>query len=204
MVLQTNSLSLHTHRSQDEESSSTSPSSQIGSVVVVVAAIVVVVIFSVVVGAMHVSSGARMAHRPLTWMASLSAHVQNTLQPSIGVHSSCSPWHPNVHAHSSEHGYTGPVVVVGAGSVVEATVVVVSGALVDEKIDVTVEKIVVTIPVVVSAFFVVVDTGATHLQQTSSVLSNSFPCSAHISSVNLQKGTQLSWYRPSTYVHSHT
>jgi hypothetical protein len=76
-------------------------------------------------------------------------------------------------------------------------VVVPAGALVDEKIDVTVEKMEVTIPVVVGVFSVVVVTGATHLQQTSSVLSNTFPCPSQSSAVNAQNGTQLSWYRPS-------
>lgn len=96
---------------------------------------------------------------------------------------------------------------VGADGVVVVSVdsvVVVPGAFVDEKIEVTVEKIDVTISVVVSAFTVVVVTGATHLQQTSSVLSKTFPCSSQISSVSLQNGTQLSWYKPSTYVHSQT
>jgi len=75
-------------------------------------------------------------------------------------------------------------------------VVVVPGALVDEKIDVTVEKMEVTIPVEVGVLVVVV-TGATHLQQTSSVLSNTFPCPSQSSAVNAQNGTQLSWYKPS-------
>lgn len=66
---------------------------------------------SVVVTA-HTSSGALTAHRPLTWMA-LSAHVQKTVHPSFGIHSSCSPWHPKVHEHSSEHTLVGAVVVAG-------------------------------------------------------------------------------------------
>lgn len=101
IVSQTNSLSLQTHFSHDDESNSTSPSSQTGSTVVVVAA-AVVVIFPVVVSTTHVSSGALTAHLPLTWMASLSAQVQKTVHPSLATHSSCSPLHPKVQAHSSE------------------------------------------------------------------------------------------------------
>ena len=43
----------------------------------------------------------------------LSAHAQNTVQPSLAIHSSCSPWHPKVHEHSSEQTLTGGVVVAG-------------------------------------------------------------------------------------------